>query len=101
MSEKSRFSDRALFFLQNARTVGRRLRKSRGGSESYSSSRAFLLGDAERPCEFISALLHYWTLLFLVHVVETSENNLCLLSFAELCKRSGFCMQFGLHLSQD
>lgn len=82
-SKKPRFSDRALFFLQNARTVGRRLRKNRGGSESHSGSRVFLLGDAEGPREFSSALLHYRTLLFLVYVVETSENNLCLLSFAD------------------
>lgn len=58
-SEKSRYSERALFFLQNARTVGRRLRKSRGGSESHCGSRAFLLGDAEGPAS--SSLLCYIT----------------------------------------
>lgn len=48
-SKKSRFSDRALLFLQNAHTIGRRQRTSRGGSDSYSSSRAFLPRDAEGP----------------------------------------------------
>jgi len=47
--ENSRCGERALFFWQNACTAGRRLGKSRGGSESRSGSSAFLLGDAEGP----------------------------------------------------
>lgn len=53
-SKKSRFSDRALLLLQNAHTIGSRQRTSRGGSDSYSSSRVFLLGDAEGPYECIT-----------------------------------------------